>query len=64
MVRTSTEEIVDIVSQSLEGGTRTHEGKVRCLIMVDKRQYGSDCASEKRHLISVTDPARYSLHLS
>ena len=35
-VRTITEDLVVVVSRSLEGGTATHEGKVGCLIVVDE----------------------------
>ena len=60
----STEDLVDIVSRSLGGGTATHEGEGGCIIMVDEEQYGNDGDSEKRHLLSGPDPARYSSHLS
>ena len=63
-VRTNTEDLVDIVSRSLGGGTATHEGEGGCIIMVDEEQYGNDGDSEKRHLLSGPDPARYSSHLS
>ena len=43
-------DLVDIISQSLDGGTAMHEGESGCLIMVYEEQYGNDSNSEKRRL--------------
>ena len=63
-VCTSTENLVDIVLGSLEGGTAKHEGKVGCLIMVDNEKYGNYSGSENSYLLSGPDLEKYLLHLS
>ena len=62
-VRTSTEDLVDIVSRSLEGVTTTHEGEGGCHIMVDEEQHRNNGDSDKRRLLLGPDPSRYLLHL-
>ena len=63
-VCTSTDDLVGIVSRSLEGGTAMHEGEGGCLIMADEEQDGSNGDSEKRRLLLGPDLERYSSHLS
>ena len=56
-------DLVDIFLRSFEGGTAMHEGEGGCLIMVDEGQYGNNGDSEKRSLLSGTEPVTYSSHL-
>ena len=62
-VRTSAEDLVDIVSQSFEGGNAMHKREGGYLIIVNKEQYGIDGESDNRRLLLIPEPERYLSHL-